>query len=243
VGTLPIEGSDEEKQTNEIKIAIPLLDAINIKGKTITADALLTQRDFARYLVEEREADYHFTVKGNQKNILEDISFYFDRLDQEPDYTTVDGSDHGRIETRKIWVSTALNAYLDFPHVGQIFKIERITYHKKSKKETREVAYGITSKTPVRATAKEVLKDNREHWSIENKCHYIIDWNYDEDRSRIRKGHGPENMTRLRRFAIGLIKSKGVKNVAQTMRKLTRNTRMVLDYLKMTGNSQSFSMT
>jgi len=132
VGTLPIEGSDEEKQTNEIKIAIPLLDAINIKGKTITADALLTQRDFARYLVEEREADYHFTVKGNQKHILEDISVYFDRLDQEPDYTTVDGSNHGRIETRKIWVSTALNEYLDFPHVGQIFKIERITYHKKT---------------------------------------------------------------------------------------------------------------
>ena len=62
VGTMPIEGSDEEKQTNEIKTAIPLLDAIDIKGKTITADALLTQRDFAHYLVEEREADYHFTV-------------------------------------------------------------------------------------------------------------------------------------------------------------------------------------
>jgi len=105
------------------------------------------------------------------------------------------------------------------------------------------VIYGITSKIPVRATAKEVLKDNREHWSIENSCHYIIDWNYDEDRSRIRKGHGPENMTRLRRFSVGLIKSKGVKNVAQKMRKLTRNTRMVLDYLKMTGNSQPFSMT
>jgi len=243
VGTLPIEGSDEEKQTNEIKTAIPLLDAIDIKGKTITADALLTQRDFAHYLVEEREADYHFTVKGNQKNTLEDISFYFDNLDQEPDYTSVDGLDHGRVETRKIWVSTALNEYLDFPHVGQIFRVERTTCHKKSKKETRDVAYGITSKKPVRASAKEVLRDNREHWSIENSCHYIIDWNYDEDRSRIRKGHGPENMTRLRRFSVGLIKSKGVKNVAQKMRRLTKNTRMVLDYLKMTGNSQPLSMT
>jgi len=243
VGTLLIEGSDEEKQTNEIKTAIPLLDAIDIKGKTITADALLTQRGFARYLVEERGADYHFTVKGNQKNILEDISFYFDNLDQEPDDTSVDGLDHGRVETRKIWVSTALNEYLDFPHVGQIFRVERTTFHKKSKKETRDVAYGITSKTPVHASAKEVLRDNREHWSIENSCHYIIDWNYDEDRSRIRKGYGPENMTRLRRFSVGLIKSKGVKNVAQKMRKLTRNTRMVLDYLKMTGNSQPLSMT
>lgn len=243
VGTLLIKDSNEEKQTNEIKIAIPLLDAIDIKGKTITADALLTQRDFARYLVEEREADYHFTVKGNQKNLLEDVSFYFDNLDQKPDYTSIDGLDHGRVETRNIWVSTALNDYLDFPHVGQTFMVERITYHKNSKKETRDVAYGITSKPPIRACAEKVLQDNRKHWSIENSCHYIIDWNYDEDRSRIRKGHGPENMTRLRRFAVGLIKSKNVKNVAQRMRKLTNNTRIVLDYLKMTGNSQSLSMT
>jgi hypothetical protein len=54
VGTLPVEGSDEEKQTNEIKTAMPLLDAIDIQGKTISADALLTQRDIAKYLVEQR---------------------------------------------------------------------------------------------------------------------------------------------------------------------------------------------
>jgi len=67
VGTLPVEGGDEEKQTNEIKTAIPLLETIDIQGKTITADALLIQRELARYLVEERRAHYHFTVKGNQK--------------------------------------------------------------------------------------------------------------------------------------------------------------------------------
>lgn len=63
VGTLPVEGNEEEKQTNEIKIAIPLLDTIDIQKKTITADALLTQRKFASYLVE-RNAHYHFTGKG-----------------------------------------------------------------------------------------------------------------------------------------------------------------------------------
>ena len=69
-------------------------------------------------------------------------------------------------------------------------------------------------------------------------CHYILDWNYDEDRSRIRTGHGPENITRLRRVAIGIIKSnKAVRSVAQKMRQLTRNVRMVFDYLRMTANS------
>ena len=54
-------------------------------------------------------------------------------------------------------------------------------------------------------------------------------------RSRIRSGHGPENMTLLRRFAIGLIKTRGLA-VAETMRNLARNPRRVLDFLKMTGN-------
>ena len=55
----------------------------------------------------------------------------------------------------------------------------------------------------------------------------MIDWNYDEDRSRIRTGHGPENITRLRRFAIGVLKSKGRGGVAQKMRQLTRNVRFI----------------
>ena len=73
VGTLPVEGGDEEKQTNEIKIAIPLLDSIDIQGKTITTDALLTQRKLARYLVEQRNAHYHFTAKANLFSLLNNV--------------------------------------------------------------------------------------------------------------------------------------------------------------------------
>jgi len=173
--------------------------------------------------------------------LLEDIEYFFDNLNQKPDYTTIDGLDHGRIETRKIWLTTELNEYLNFPYVGQTFMIERTTTNKKSGKESNEIAYGITSKTSELTSASQVLQDNRGHWSIENSCHYIIDWNYDEDRSRIRTGNGPENMTRLRRFAVGIIKSKGVLSVAQKMRRLTKNTRAVFDYLKMTRNSCCFS--
>src|SRR5437899_9321296 len=80
---------------------------------------------------------------------------------------------------------------------------------KKTGESTLDIAYGITSRTPQQAGPHQVLKVNRGHWTIENSCHYIIDWNYDEDRSRIRTGHGPENITRLRRFAIGVLTSKG----------------------------------
>jgi predicted transposase YbfD/YdcC len=236
VGALPKEGDEEAKRTNEIKMAIPLLDAIDIEGKVITADALLTQREFADYLVLKRKAHYHFTVKGNQPTLLADIELYF-RNRQEPDFIHNDPPDHGRIETRKIWLTTELNDYLNFPHVQQAFVIERHTMDKKTGKTSFEIAHGITSQSPKEAEAQSVLATNRGHWSIENSCHYIIDWNYDEDRSRIRTGHGPENMTRLRRFAIGVIKSKGVYSVAQKMRQLALNVRSVFDYLKMTDNS------
>ncbi len=217
-------------------MAIPLLETIDIKGKTISADALLTQRQLANYLVEDRQAHYHFTVKGNQPTLLEDLTLYFQER-KEPDFISV-GFEHGRIETRKIWATTELNGYLNFPHVGQAFVVERERVDKKTGEISNDIAYGVTSRTPDQANAQQILKTNRGHWCIENSCHYVIDWNYDEDRSRIRTGHGPENLTRLRRFAVGLIKSKDAKSVAQKMRQLTMNVRLVFDYLRMTKNTQ-----
>ena len=52
VGTLPVADSFDSKQTNETGMFIPLLDGIDIKGKDITADALLTQRKLATYVVQ-----------------------------------------------------------------------------------------------------------------------------------------------------------------------------------------------
>ena len=213
-----------------------MLDAIDIKGKTITTDALLTQRKIATYLVEERDAHYHFTVKNNQPGLFQDIALYFTGR-QDPDFVVCDPPDHGRIEIRKIWITTELNGYLNFPHVGQAFVIQREFTDKKTGKVTCDITYGITSQTPEQAPAQKVLATNRGHWSIENSCHYIIDWNFDEDRSRIRTGYGPENITRLRRFATGLLKSKGVRSVSQKMQQLNRNIRSVLDYLRMTKNT------
>ena len=233
---MPVAGSDEQKRTNEIGMAIPLLETCEIAGKDITADALLTQRAIANYVVEQ-QAYYHFTVKGNQPGLERDIALLFEKCGA-PDFVEVTPPDHGRIETRRIWCSTALNAYLDFPHVGQVFLIERESVNKKTGEQTDETVLGITSRTPQEASPERVLAVNRGHWSIES-VHYIIDWNYDEDRSRIRTGFGPENITRLRRFAVGILKSfqKPRQSIAEMMRNLSVNTRLVFDYLRMTRNS------
>ena len=216
-------------------MAIPLLEGMDITAKTITADALLTQRELARYLVEEREAHYVFTVKDNQPTLREDIRLFFERRD-EPDFREPLTLEHGRLESRAIWTTTQLNDYLEFPCVGQAFAIERLRIDKKTGETSTEVVYGLTDHSPQSADPARLLAFNRAHWGIEAH-HYILDWNWDEDRCTIRTGHGPENITRLRRFATGLIKSKSRDSVAATIDKLARNVRRVFDYLRMTDNS------
>ena len=110
VGTLPAEGRDKETQTHAIKTAIPWSDAVDIQGKTLAAEALLTRRELTRYLVEDRAAHCHFTVKGNQKHRLEETAFDVDNRDRKPERGPLDSPDQGRIGTRRVWVTTALNA-------------------------------------------------------------------------------------------------------------------------------------
>jgi predicted transposase YbfD/YdcC len=250
VGALPVAGTTEElKQTNEIKMAIPLLDGVvDLAHKDVTADALLTQRSLATYLVKERKAHYHFTVKGNQPTLFADLTLFFkDRGAPHFIESTPAKLGHGRAETRRIWVTSELNDYLNFPHVGQAFAIERETMNRTTGKRSQELVYGITSRGQAEADAQRLLAVNRGHWSIENSCHYVLDWNYDEDRSRIRTGYGPENVTRLRRFAISVIyavrnavrKPRTASSVAQKMRELATNSRLVFDYLRMTENSRA----
>ncbi len=170
VGYLPVDGTEKFKLTNEIKIAIPLLVNIDIEGKEITADALLTQHKIADYLVRERKAYCHFTVKNNQHGIYKDIAFYFKERGK-PDFVDYDPPDHGRIEIGKIWATTELNDYLDFPHIGQAFVIQREITNKKSGEYSCGIADGLTSCTPEQADPKRLLVTNRGHWSIENSCH------------------------------------------------------------------------
>ena len=148
VGTLPVEGSDEQKRTNEIGMAIPLLQTCVIEGKDITGDALLTQRAIANYVIEQG-AHYHFTVRGNQPELERDIALLFETRGA-PDFVEAASIEHGRIETRRIWCSTALNHYLDFPFTAQVFCIERESIDKKTGETRLETALGITSAHPRR---------------------------------------------------------------------------------------------
>lgn len=115
-----------------------MLEGCALAGKDVTGDALLTQRALATYLVE-RQAHYFFTVKGNQPGLQREIALLFETRGPA-DFVEVTPANHGRIETRRIWCRTALNTYLDFPPVGQVFLIERDSIKKHTGERSCEIA-------------------------------------------------------------------------------------------------------
>jgi hypothetical protein len=122
-----------------------------------------------------------------------------------PQHYTLDKA-HGRIEERTIRTTTALNGFLNFPHVGQSFLIERQVFFPKTGKQRTDLAYGITDLDPASASPSRLLELNRGHWSIENRLHWVRDVTFDEDRSQVRKGHGPQVLASIRNFIIGLLR-------------------------------------
>jgi len=180
----------------------PLLDEIEIAGKVITADALLTQKAIAEYLVNERGADFVFTVKENQPTVKRAIAALGLRARRCDATTTEKG--HGRLTTRRIWCDESLKASVTFPHVQQVFCIEREVTSLKKGMTTVEAVYGVTSQSKEKAGPGKILAQNRKHWSVENTQHDVLDVTFDEDRSQIRRLNGPMVMTCLRRYAISL---------------------------------------
>jgi hypothetical protein len=149
-----------------------------------------------------------------------------------PQHTTVDKS-HGRIETRHIRTSTELNGYINFPHVGQVFCIERITTDLegnvvRGRKSTRELCFGLTSLGITRASPEDLLKLNREHWHIENRLHHVRDMTYDEDRSQVRRANRPHAMASLRNTAISLLRLAGATSIAAATRELNRHPEVIM---------------
>lgn len=94
-----------------------------------------------------------------------------------------------------------------------------------------ETAYGATSLTPKKADAARLLKLNRGHWCIENRLHWVRDVTFDEDRSQVRKGSGPQVLATLRNLAISLFRLNEIKNIAQAVRNCGYNQENALQFI------------
>jgi hypothetical protein len=134
---------------------------------------------------------------------------------------------HGRIEERRIWVSTQLHDYLDFPHCRQVARIQRHTTLLRSGKIRAEQAFILTSLSPEKGPPETLLALVRGHWGIENRSHWVRDVTFDEDRSQIRTGSAPRMMAILRNLAIGIIRLLGFSHVPEGLRYFSRRAHVL----------------
>lgn len=208
-------------KTNEIAVVPDVLRQLVFEGRILTMDALLTQRHIAHTIVEGG-GHYVMVVKGNQPQLLEEIQTVFAHppMAQETraEAETIDVG-HGRIEHRRVQISTALAGDGNWPGVAQVFQVERQVLLKKTGKTRAEVVAGVTSLPPAQAAPARVLELVRGQWTIENQSHWVRDVTFDEDRSQVRCDSIPQVLAAFRNTVIGLMRQAGETNIAAACRR------------------------
>lgn len=194
-----------------------LLGEIALTNRLITGDAKFCQRNLSRRVVR-RGGAYFWVVKDNQASLRDDIATVFASPPPgEPFGSAVSRTTHGdRTEVRTLTATTALNGYLDWPHVAQVCRIERQVTRKQQ--TTTAIAYAITSLTPQAASPAQLATFWRGHWGIENRLHWVRDVTFGEDVSQVRTGSGPQVMAALRNTTIAILRRAGHHNIAAALR-------------------------
>ena len=241
------------EKSNEITAMPELIKLLDIKGATVTVDAMGTQTALAEQIVKAG-GDYVMAVKDNHPTLADSVRLHLDEMilekfkDVEHVYCESTDAGHGRIDTRRVWATGDI-AWLkrrgEWKNLSSVIVVESIRRTtgktQKSSKDkpdqiepaepTRERRYFISSLTCESAERFGALI--RNHWSIENSQHWTLDMAFNEDQSRIRCGHGDQNLAVMRRLALGLLRrDKSVKVGSKNKRlKAGRNTDYLLKVL------------
>ena len=201
---------------NEIPAAQRILRQLDLRGKIVTGDALLTQRELSSQIVKAG-GNYVWPVKDNQGRLKEDIEVLFAPEScvsgfspSHKDFRTATTRDkaHGRLERRTLTASSQLKGYLDWPYAEQVFRLERRFRRLQDDKRMEKIAYGVTNLTAAEASPEQLLHLTRAHWGIENKLHYRRDETLREDRCRL-KGQGARAMAVINNLVLGLLRNHG----------------------------------
>jgi predicted transposase YbfD/YdcC len=202
------------EKSNEITAIPVLLELLEVKGCIVTIDSMGCQTAIAEKIVE-KQADYVLAVKENQPNLYEAIVDYFAAADMTNPLCLIQqnekqNSGHGRVETRRAYLSTCLNTLPNperWKGLKSIGMIETERFIKNQNSTTLERRYYISTLIDIEKFSHAA----RAHWGVENSLHWVLDVTFREDDSRIRTGYAPENFNIIRQLSIGLLKKEPSK--------------------------------
>ena len=194
-------------KSNEITAIPELLDLLNLKGAIVSIDAMGTQKEIARRIIE-KGADYVLALKGNQTSLHEDAALFFADPACAPDGAAGAETDagHGRIEERSCRAAEAKWLAARHPDWKGLRAMAAVTARRIDKKtghESLETRYYITSLEP---DPKAILAATRAHWGVES-FHWTLDMTFDEDRCRTRKDASPLNFAVIRHTSYNILKA------------------------------------
>jgi len=223
---------ETREKSNEITAIPELLELIDVKGDTVTVDAMGCQAEIAAK-IRSKGADYVLAVKENRPTLHGEIAEYFRHLDEAklpplPEDIWESGleKDHGRLERRRVRTACDIGFLSDAKKWKGLRTIvesrgERTVIGGETKVTCR---YYISSRD---CAAEEFCRIIRGHWSIENNLHWALDVSFGEDGCRARKDNSPKNLAVMRKMALGLLRAvdagKGV-SLRRKMRMACRNT-------------------
>ena len=199
-----------DAKSNEITAIPKLLELLDLSGVTVTIDAMGCQTKIARQITAQG-GDYVLALKGNHGTFHEEVTLFLDQAIEKGfpgishDYHEQTESDHGRIETRRAWCTPEVEWFEDrgqWPGLRSFVAVE--CDRNVEGKTTSQRRYFISSLDG--QNAQVMAHAIRCHWGIENNLHWSLDVSFNEDQSRARKGNSAENLSRLRRIALNLLK-------------------------------------
>ena len=222
-----------DTKSNE-KTAIPaIIEDLDIEGALVSIDAMGTHPHIAKQIVA-KDAGYLLALKKNQKALYEQVSDWM--LRHQDSFEKAEEIDYvgGRIEQRNTYLCqdlTFLDALEEWPNCKSIIMSHCHRSFKNGKEESSsKTKFYISS---ANFSAQEFGKAIRSHWSIENQLHWYLDVVFLEDRQRVRKGNGPENMATARKMALQMLlqhKTKGV-SLKKLRKRATWNQNFLLEVL------------
>lgn len=206
-------------KSNEITAIPKLLDMLNLEGQIVTIDAMGCQTAIAEKIIA-KGGDYILALKGNQGTLSKDVSLFLETEAQKPsskhiqDRCEAVDAGHGRIETRRCFVSGHIDWLEQKDKWAGLQSIVMIEETREMKAKTTFERRFFISSLP--AKAEKISKGVRSHWGVENSLHWTLDLVFNEDASRVRKDHAPENLALVRHITLNMLNQakKAFKDVS-----------------------------